>query len=133
MGSGYVARCGTEGSSGGGLEWRFDHGERLLGFEGTPQQGAQPGGVDAFEQVGNDDAIDHVGEHGDPSPIAKAHRDDHACGQTPDGSVETDGARWTAETGRDQPLVARDLTQRAGGGGEPERRCFHAVEYRDPL
>ena len=118
--SSYVPARWREGGSGSGLEVRLDDGERLLCLEGIPQQGAQPGSVDAFEQIGNDNAVDHVGQHGDPCAIAQAHGDNNTRGQTPDGSVETDGTRWTAETGSYEPLAARDLTQCAGGGGEPE-------------
>ena len=35
-GSGYVARCGSEGNAGCGVELRFDHRERMLGLEGIP-------------------------------------------------------------------------------------------------
>lgn len=61
-----VAARWREGGSGSGLEVRLNDGERLLCLEGIPQQGAQPGGVDAFEQIGNDNAVDHVGQHGHP-------------------------------------------------------------------
>ena len=94
--------------------------ELILEGDGFPQQGAQPGGVDAFKQIGDDNAIDHVGKHGNPCAITQAHGDNNTRWQTPDGSIEADGTRWTAETGSDEPLLARDLTQYAGGGGEPE-------------
>ena len=94
--------------------------ELILEGDGFPQLGAQPGGIDALEQIGNNDTIDHVGKHGNPGSISQAHGDNNTRWQTPDGSIEADGTRWTAETGSYEPLAARDLAQCAGGGGEPE-------------
>jgi hypothetical protein len=95
--------------------------------------GAQASSIDSFEQVGHDDAIDHVGHNCNPWAITQPDGEHNPGAQSPDGSVESNCAGRTAEAGHDQSLAARHLTKRAGSGGEPQGGCFHGNEYGDPL
>ena len=55
----------------------------------VPQLGPQPVGVGGAQRVGDDDALDHVGEHRRTRPTVDAHGDDRAgVGAAADRAVE---------------------------------------------
>ena len=79
--------------------------------------------------VGGEDAFDHVGDDTIERSCARAHRDDSAVREPPDGADGSGVARWAAEGWGDEPRSPRCLSESLSSHGESEGGArFHAVD-----
>ena len=92
------------------------------------------GRLGPLEGVGGDDAVDHVGEHGDPRAALEAHGDrGPTIGPAAQRAVDLGEAGRAAEAGDGEALAPGDEAERSGGGGEPQGGGFHVDHHPHPL
>jgi hypothetical protein len=103
-----VVECSRSGACWGGR------------VDGGPEFGAQPVGVRGVQRVGNDDAFDHVGNHGAPRAVPESDRHDGAAASPADRSVNSDEPGRTPESRSHQTASTRLTREQAGNGGEFE-------------
>lgn len=92
-----------------------------LGTARRPELAAEPIGPGSGQPVGHDDALDHVGEYGDPGPTPQSHRHDRPIASSADRSIDTDQPGRAPEARTDQPPTPGLERERAGRRGEVDR------------
>jgi hypothetical protein len=95
-------------------------------LDGRPQLRATSISVVPMKPVDHHDALDQVGQDGQPGPTPHPHGDGARRAGPPDGAIGLQ-ARWAPKRRRDETLAARRITQDSGGGCELDRRGLHAT------
>ena len=95
-----------------------------------PQIVSGAGRIGPIEPVGNDNAFNHVGQHGHPRAVLDGNRHDKgSIGASPKRAAKPDHPRRASKARDQQPEATRLIPKGSDGFSKLDGRCFHDVHH----